>query len=146
MGSERAQRLKMVELFWLGVAQKVEKFYQPRTIYLMIKLETLKSSVDFQKAKKGLFYRSKSFLLQAFEDKACNRLRVGYTVSKQNGNAVVRNRIKRRLRIIARNIIGKSGNKNWNYVIIGKKNSLVEDFAKLEIELNVALKYIHAKN
>ena len=134
----------MEGLFWLGAVLRAEKFYQPRTRYSMNKLETLKSSMDFQRAKAGLFFRSKSFLLQAYEDKSFNKVKVGYTVSKQNGNAVVRNKIKRRLRVIAKNIIGEYGIKNWNYVIIGKKNSLIEDFKNLEFEMNTAIKKIHS--
>ena len=99
--------------------------------------------MDFQKAKSGLFFNSKSFLLQAIKDETINKIRVGYTVSKQNGNAVVRNKIKRRLRAIAKNIIGKYGTKKWNYVIIGKKNSLIEDFKNLEMEMSKAIKKIH---
>ncbi len=144
MDSERVLRLKMEGLFWLGAVLRAEKFSQLRTRYSMNKLETLKSSKDFQRAKSGLFFRSKSFLLQAYEDKTYNKVRVGYTVSKQNGNAVVRNKIKRRLRVIAKNIIGEYGIKNWNYVIIGKKNSLIEDFKNLEFEMNTAIKKIHS--
>ena len=144
MDTEHVLRLKMEGLFWLGAVLRAEKFSQPRTRYSMNKLETLKSSKDFQRAKSGLFFRSKSFLLQAYEDKSYNKVRVGYTVSKQNGNAVVRNKIKRRLRVIAKNIIGEYGIKNWNYVIIGKKNSLIEDFKNLEFEMNTAIKKIHS--
>ena len=144
MDSEHVLRLKMEGLFWLGAVLRAEKFSQLRTRYSMNKLETLKSSKDFQRAKSGLFFRSKSFLLQAYEDKSYNKVRVGYTVSKQNGNAVVRNKIKRRLRVIAKNIIGEYGIKNWNYVIIGKKNSLIEDFKHLEFEMNKAIKKIHS--
>ena len=144
MDSEHVLRLKMEGLFWLGAVLRAEKFSQLRTRYSMNKLETLKSSKDFQRAKSGLFFRSKSFLLQAYEDKSYNKVRVGYTVSKQNGNAVVRNKIKRRLRVIAKNIIGEYGIKNWNYVIIGKKNSLIEDFKNLELEMNTAIKQIHS--
>ena len=144
MDSEHVLRLKMEGLFWLGAVLRAEKFSQLRTRYSMNKLETLKSSKDFQRAKSGLFFRSKSFLLQAYEDKSCSKVRVGYTVSKQNGNAVVRNKIKRRLRVIAKNIIGEYGIKNWNYVIIGKKNSLIEDFKNLEFEMNTAIKKIHS--
>jgi len=133
----------MEGLFWLGAVLRAEKFSQLRTRYSMNKLETLKSSKDFQRAKSGLFFRSKSFLLQAYKDKSYNKVKVGYTVSKQNGNAVVRNKIKRRLRVIAKNIIGEYGIKNWNYVIIGKKNSLIEDFKNLEFEMNTAIKKIH---
>ena len=144
MDSEHVLRLKMEGLFWLGAVLRAEKFSQLRTRYSMNKLETLKSSKDFQRAKSGLFLRSKSFLLQAFKDKSYNKVRVGYTVSKQNGSAVVRNKIKRRLRVIAKNIIGEYGIKNWNYVIIGKKNSLIEDFKNLEFEMNTAIKKIHS--
>ena len=144
MDSDHVLRLRMEGLFWLGAVLRAEKFSQLRTRYSMNKLETLKSSKDFQRAKSGLFFRSKSFLLQAYEDKTYNKVRVGYTVSKQNGNAVVRNKIKRRLRVIAKNIIGEYGIKNWNYVIIGKKNSLIEDFKNLEFEMNTAIKKIHS--
>ena len=144
MDSEHVLRLKMEGLFWLGAVLRAEKFSQLRTRYSMNKLETLKSSKDFQRAKSGLFFRSKSFLLQAYEDTSCNQVRVGYTVSKHNGNAVVRNKIKRRLRVIAKNIIAEYGIKNWNYVIIGKKNSLIEDFKNLEFEMNIAIKKIHS--
>ena len=109
----------------------------------MKSLVTLKSSKDFLEAKKGLFYRSRSFLLQAFEVKNSNEIKVGYTVSKQNGNAVVRNKIKRRLRVLANTILGNYGIKNWNYVIIGKKNVMVEDFEKLKNEMLTALKKLH---
>ena len=107
----------------------------------MKSLVTLKSSKDFLEAKKGLFYRSRSFLLQAFEVKNSNEIKVGYTVSKQNGNAVVRNKIKRRLRVLANTILGNYGIKNWNYVIIGKKNVMVEDITTslLEIDSSIGL-------
>jgi len=144
MDSEHVLRLKMEGLFWLGAVLRAEKFSQLRTRYSMNKLETLKSSKDFQRAKSGLFFRSKSFLLQAYKDQSYNKVKVGYTVSRQNGNAVVRNKIKRRLRVIAKNIIGEYGIKNWNYVIIGKKNSLIEDFKNLEFEMNTAIKKIHS--
>ena len=144
MDLEHVLRLKMEGLFCLGAALRAEKFSQLRTKYSMNKLETLKSSKDFQKAKSGLFYRSKSFLLQAYKDNSCDKVKVGYTVSKQNGNAVIRNKIKRRLRVIAKNIIGEYGIKNWNYVIIGKKNSLIENFKNLEFEMNTAIKKIHS--
>ena len=109
----------------------------------MVKLETIKSSKDFQDAKNGLFYRSNSFLLQAVQKDSNGITRVGYTVSKQNGNAVNRNRIKRRLRSVSNLIFEKYGKKNWDYVIIGKKNTLIVDFQSLLKELTSAIKKIH---
>ena len=143
MDSEHVLRLKMEGLFWLGAVLRAEKFSQLRTRYSMNKLETLKSSRIFKELKVDSSLEV-SLLLQAYEDKSCNKVKVGYTVSKQNGNAVVRNKIKRRLRVIAKNIIGEYGIKNWNYVIIGKKNSLIEDFKNLEFEMNTAIKKIHS--
>ena len=109
----------------------------------MVKLETIKSSRDFQNAKNGLFFRSASFLLQAIQNENKGVTRVGYTVSKQNGNAVNRNRIKRRLRSVSNLTFEKHGKKNWNYVIIGKKNTLIVDFQSLIKELTSAIKKIH---
>tara|TARA_B100000029_G_C17278607_1_gene852643 strand:+ start:172 stop:504 length:333 start_codon:yes stop_codon:yes gene_type:complete len=109
----------------------------------MVKLETIKSSKDFQKAKNGLFFRSASFLLQAIKNDSKDITRVGYTVSKQNGNAVNRNRIKRRLKSVSNLIFEKHGKKKWDYVIIGKKNTLIVDFQSLIKELTSAIKKIH---
>ena len=109
----------------------------------MVKLETIKSSRDFQEAKNGLFFRSTSFLLQAIQNNNKGLIKVGYTVSKQNGNAVSRNRIKRRLRSVSNLIFEKYGKKNWNYVMIGKKNTLIIDFESLIKELKTAIQKIH---
>jgi RNase P protein component len=53
----------------------------------MATLQTLKISKDFQAAKNGKFIRSGSFLLQALKVSNENIIKVGYTVTKQNGNA-----------------------------------------------------------
>jgi len=110
---------------------------------LMVNLQTLKTSKDFQAAKNGKFFRSDSFLLQALKVNNENIIKVGYTVTKQNGNAVNRNRIKRRLRQVVANVIHKYGKNNWNYVLIGKKKVIRADFEELNKEFISALKKIH---
>tara|TARA_B100001093_G_C26059567_1_gene689865 strand:+ start:211 stop:543 length:333 start_codon:yes stop_codon:yes gene_type:complete len=109
----------------------------------MVNLQTLKTSKDFQAAKNGKFFRSDSFLLQALKVNNENIIKVGYTVTKQNGNAVNRNRIKRRLRQVVANVIHKYGKNNWNYVLIGKKKVIRADFEELNKEFISALKKIH---
>ena len=108
-----------------------------------MKIETLKSSKDFKRLKNGKFHRSKSFLLQAMENVDSKIVRVGYTVTKQNGNAVIRNRIKRRLRSVAQVVFNNVENKKWDYVMIGKKNTLITSFDSLKSELELAISKIH---
>ena len=109
----------------------------------MATLQTLKISKDFQAAKNGKFFRSSSFLLQALKVSNENIIKVGYTVTKQNGNAVNRNRIKRRLREIVASVIHEHGKNNWNYVLIGKKKIITKDFEELKKEFKNALIKIH---
>ena len=69
--------------------------------------------------------------------------RVGFTATKKLGNAVIRNRIKRRLREIARLKLGAWRIAGHDYVLIGRGQSLDRPFADLEKDLNSALKRLH---
>ena len=108
-----------------------------------MKIETLKSTTDFKRLKNGRFVRSPSFLLQGMENDCIDLIRVGYTVTKQNGNAVIRNKIKRRLKAMTKDMFNQHGNTKWDYVIIGKKKSLVTSFEELKKELEYSIKKIH---
>ena len=66
-------------------------------------------------------------------------VRVGYTVTKKVGNAVVRNRMKRRLRELARAALPKGGRPGHDYVLIGREGGIERDFAMLGAELAKAL-------
>lgn len=67
-------------------------------------------------------------------------IRVGFTVSRKVGNAVVRNRVRRRLREIARQVIPAEARSGLDYVLIGRQAALTRDFAVLRRELQEALK------
>ena len=56
-------------------------------------------------------------------------VRVGFTVSKKVGNAVVRNRVRRRLREIARQVIPGQARPDLDYVLVGRQGALGRDFA-----------------
>ena len=82
------------------------------------------------------------FVLQAApvpSDHPSSGVRVGFTVSKKVGNAVVRNRVRRRLREIARMIIPEQARPDLDYVLVGRQGALVRDFAVLRQELVEAL-------
>ena len=71
-------------------------------------------------------------------------VRVGFTVSRKVGNAVVRNRVRRRLREIARAIIPGRARADLDYVLVGRQGAITRDFAAMQVELVDALKRLKA--
>jgi ribonuclease P protein component len=71
-------------------------------------------------------------------------VRVGFTVSRKVGNAVVRNRVRRRLREIAREVIPAQARSDLDYVLVGRHAALGRDFAALRQDLVEALKRLKA--
>ncbi len=67
------------------------------------------------------------------------RKRAGFTVTKKIGNSVVRNRLKRRLRALARDILPEAGVAGADHVLIGRSDGLTRDFAGLASDLRKAL-------
>ena len=66
-------------------------------------------------------------------------MRVGFTVTKKIGGAVVRNRMKRRFRALAREIVPASGMPGADHVMIGRAKGVERDFGLLRMELAGAL-------
>ena len=66
-------------------------------------------------------------------------IRVGFTVTKKIGGAVVRNRMKRRLRALAREILPQRGISGADHVLIGRSGGIERDFALLRTDLDRAL-------
>jgi ribonuclease P protein component len=65
--------------------------------------------------------------------------RIGFTVTKKIGNAVVRNRMKRRFRSLARELLPSLGIAGSDHVLIGRAGGVERDFATLRDELRAAL-------
>ena len=72
-------------------------------------------------------------------------LRLGLTVSKKVGNAVVRNRMKRRFRELARSVLPDAGIPGADHVLIGRASGIDRPFDQLETELRQALRRIGGK-
>jgi ribonuclease P protein component len=69
-------------------------------------------------------------------------MRIGFTVTKKIGNAVVRNRMKRRFRALARETLPEHGIVGADHVLIGRAGGIERDYASLAAELKRALKKI----
>ncbi|PPR09334.1 MAG: Ribonuclease P protein component [Alphaproteobacteria bacterium MarineAlpha11_Bin1] len=65
--------------------------------------------------------------------------RYGLTVSKRVGNAVIRNRARRRLRMVAEEILPGAAETGYDYVLIGRKATPSRDFAALRKDLKTGL-------
>lgn len=64
---------------------------------------------------------------------------IGYTVSKKVGNAVIRNRLKRRFRALARELLPEAGLAGADHVLIGRTTGVERGHALLATELRKAL-------
>ena len=87
------------------------------------------------------------FVLQAAPvpaEAGLSAIRVGFTVSRKVGNAVTRNRVRRRLREVARLVIPDQARPGLDYVLIGRQAALSRDFADLRQELVEALRRLKA--
>jgi ribonuclease P protein component len=104
------------------------------------RLTVLTKRADFVAANAGRRFSTPGFLLLVRDRKDADPAkRVGFTVTKKIGGAVVRNRIKRRFRALAREILPGSGLAGADHVIIGRAKALDRDFASLRADLVSAL-------
>jgi ribonuclease P protein component len=112
-------------------------------------VERLKRRSDFRAAAEGLRVSGGAFVLQARQragDEAA-AIRVGFTVSRQVGNAAVRNRVRRRLREIVRLSAAAEAaalRAGHDYVLIGRRAALTVPFGEMMRDLDKALIRVHA--
>jgi len=113
-------------------------------------IEALRRRADFLAAARARRQATPGFILQARRrgtdatPPGPDDVRVGFTCSKKVGNAVARNRAKRRLRALARQVLPESGQPGWDYVLIGRRDeTATRDFARMVRELHSALERLH---
>ena len=111
-------------------------------------MERLKRRTDFKAAAKGARAPSGAFVVQARQraedDRDGGPVRVGFTVSRQVGNAVERNRVRRRLREVVRLAPAAALRPGHDYVLIGRRAALAADFADMTRQFDAAIRRVHA--
>jgi ribonuclease P protein component len=110
------------------------------------RVPTLKKRSEFLRLKAGKRYSAKSFILETKASETHRKTeysRVGYTVTKKVGNAVVRNRIRRRLREAVSKTFAEKSLPTHDYVLIGKYGALTQNFASILKDLEQALDHVH---
>ena len=111
-------------------------------------VSTLTRRADFQRAARALRVATPGFIVQMRRRSPgeAEGIRVGFTCSKKVGNAVARNRAKRRLREVARLALSSKGRAGCDYVLIGRFNITAElPFAELQADFDAALDKLHAR-
>lgn len=108
----------------------------------------LRKRADFLRAARAQRVPLPAFLLQARlrdpSEPSETTVRVGFTCSKKVGNAVARNRAKRRLREIARAVLPVDGRPGWDYVLIGRADATADHpFEAMKADLARALRKLH---
>ena len=88
----------------------------------------------------GKKFVAKNMILQVVSQEETKEARLGFTVTKKMGKAVVRNRIRRRLREVARFVFKKYAVQGYDYVIVARVGALEEDFKILQKELKYLMK------
>jgi len=107
------------------------------------RLITLSKRADFLAANRGRRTATPGFVLLVRDRNDDDpSTRVGFTVTKKIGGAVVRNRMKRRFRALARELLPAGGVAGADHVMIGRSGGIERDFALLRADLASALSRI----
>ena len=125
---------------------RVEKKYQLKSSSQMIKFKSLNKSKDFLKILKKKKLNTKYYTIY-FDKNSKNikkYLNISFVMKKKIGNAVIRNKIKRKLKYAIQKISRESKliDLNYTYVIFGKNNVYKDKFKNVLYEVNETFKKI----
>jgi ribonuclease P protein component len=113
-----------------------------------VKLVTLKKRSEFLRIRGGARWSGAAFVLETKPRDAGVRMpaapRFGFTVTKKLGNAVTRNRIRRRLKAALTSLDGLSSKPGHDYVVIARTAAGTRDFEALKADFITALKTVHS--
>lgn len=110
---------------------------------------TLKRRAEFQRTRKGARWATPLFVLEAkargdtSSAEGAGQARFGFTVTRQIGIAVERNRIRRRLKAAVKDVQVEHSRPEFDYVLIARRPSLTSSFDALVADLTAALDRVH---
>ena len=102
-------------------------------------MDRLRQRADFLAVANGARTSTAAFVVQRRRRDDDGPVRVGFTVTKKNGTATERNRIRRRLRELVKRLPAVSLQPHSDYVLIGRRAALTSDFSTMLDELRSAL-------
>jgi ribonuclease P protein component len=102
-------------------------------------MDRLRQRADFIAVANGPRMNSPAFIVQSRRRDDDDPIRVGFTVTKKNGNAPQRNRIRRRLRELVKRVDAISMRPHSDYVLVGRRAALNRDFNVMLDDLRSAL-------
>src|SRR5216684_7032340 len=103
-------------------------------------MDRLRQRADFLAVANGARAGSAAFVVQSRRRDDLGPIRVGFTVTKKNGTATERNRIRRRLREVVKRTDIVAMRPHHDYVLVGRRAALTRDFAALLDDFRTALK------
>ena len=101
-------------------------------------MDRLRQRADFLAVANGTRVNRPAFVLQSRRRDDNGPIRVGFTVTKKNGTATERNRIRRRLRELVKRCDPVSMHPHHDYVLVGRRDALTRDFAVMLDDLRAA--------
>jgi len=102
-------------------------------------MDRLRQRADFLAVANGARVNSAAFVVQSRRRDDDGPIRVGFTVTRKNGTATERNRIRRRLRELVKRLDVISMRPHCDYVLVGRRAALNRDFAAMLDDLRAAL-------
>jgi ribonuclease P protein component len=106
-------------------------------------MDRLRQRADFLAVANGARIASAAFVVQSRLRDDDGPIRVGFTVTRKNGTATERNRIRRRLRELVKRLDVNSMRPHSDYVLVGRRTALTRDFAAMLDDLRIALYRLH---
>jgi ribonuclease P protein component len=112
-----------------------------------VRLVTLKRRPDFLRARGGSRWTMPGFVLEARSRAETGDVpstaRFGFTVTRQTGKAVVRNRIRRRLKAVVRETAAEHARAEFDYVVFARPAAFDREFTDLTSDLIEAFTRVH---